>query len=37
MANKLEKIFKILERLEDKARNLHLMNQLPSPKCVPFL
>ncbi|KAJ6960773.1 hypothetical protein NC653_038713 [Populus alba x Populus x berolinensis] len=35
MAHKLEKIFERLERLEDKARSLHLMKQPPSHERVP--
>jgi hypothetical protein len=34
MAHKLEKIFEILERLEDKPRRLHLMKQPPSHERV---
>jgi len=35
MAHKLEKIFEILERLEDKTRSLHLMKQPPSHERMP--
>lgn len=35
MTHKLEMIFERLERLEDKARSLHLMKQPPSHERVP--
>jgi len=35
MAHKLEKIFEILKRIEDKPRSLHLIKQLPYHKRVP--